>query len=172
MQIAKQLGAVAVGATSRTRKRADLLLHLGASFTIASEVDDFEGMVREETNGRGVDVIIDHVGGPLLEDSLKSLALGGRLVSVSRLGGTHANVDLDLIARNRLSIVGVTFRTRSREQFAQISQAMHATLKTNLGDRSIGAPIELVVPFDDAPDAYETMANDTVMGKIVIDMLK
>ena len=168
VQIARRLGAGTVFVTSRRRDRAEALRAFGADVAIDTSTDDLAALVKKKTDGRGVDVVIDHVGGALLGPSLHAMALGGRLVSVGRLGGLTAQIDLDLVARKRLSIIGVTFRTRSRRQFADIAQAMSAELIGCLADGSVGPPVVLVVPFESVDDAYEAMSSDAVLGKIVL----
>ena len=68
------------------------------------------------TAKRGIDVIIDNVGGPMLADNIRALAIKGRLVSVGRNAGQVGECNLDEVARKRVSIIGVTFRTRSLEE--------------------------------------------------------
>ena len=68
------------------------------------------------TGKRGVDLIIDMVGGPAFEANMKSLAVKGRLVQIARLGGTTAQIDLALLWLRRLKLIGVTFRTRTEEE--------------------------------------------------------
>src|SRR5207249_11679942 len=116
IQIARHIGANPVIATTRTPAKADALRALGAHEVVDTrDATKWVDAVMRATGGRGVDVIIDHVGGPMLADNIRVLALKARLVSVGRNAGRVGDCDLDDVARKPASIIGVTFRTRTPE---------------------------------------------------------
>src|SRR5881409_158262 len=117
IQIARHIGANPVLATTRTPAKAAALRALGAHEVIDTrDAGKWVDAVMRATADRGVDVIIDHVGGPMLADNIRVFALKARLVSVGRNAGRGGDCDLDEVARKRASIIGVTFRTRTPEE--------------------------------------------------------
>ena len=176
-QIARWAGAEVI-ATTRSEERAAQLRALaiadrvvvtdGPATDFRPGVDgpgvDRPGVDRE----RGIDVVIDHVGGDLLMPALQAMALGGRYVSVGRLGGMVTPIDLDLLARKRLHLIGVTFRTRNPDQFAAISAAVERDLYEPVAAGMIAPPISATFGFEQAIEAQELMAADGHLGKIVV----
>jgi NADPH2:quinone reductase len=168
LQLAVALGAGRVLAGVRSVKNADLLNRLGADALIRTDTDGFAQQVLEETDGRGVDVVIDHVGGPYLAEHLQSAALGGRIISVGRLGGPTGDLDLETVALKRLSIVGVTFRTRDADEKAAVAQGVRDDLTTPLAEGRLDPLVDRVLPWTDALAAQEAVAADSHLGKIVL----
>ena len=120
------------------------------------------------TGGRGVDVIIDHVGGPMLADNIRVLALKARLVSVGRNAGRVGDCDLDEIARKRASIIGVTFRTRTPEESLACSERFTAHLLDAVTKGALKPVLDRTFPFEQLTDAHKYMLSDTQTGKIVL----
>ena len=111
VQLAAFLGARPVLATARTGRADALIARAGADVVVHVAREPFVERVLAATGGAGVDVIVDHVGGPSLADSVRCLPVGGRLISVGRLGGEVAELDLEQLAFKQARIIGVTFRT-------------------------------------------------------------
>ena len=116
IQIAKAWGARAVIGTSGVPQKLAALAELGLDVGINYRTEYFVDAVLDATDGRGVDVIIEHVGASYLADKLRCMALRGRLVSVGRLGGGKGEFDLVVLALKRLQFIGVTFRTRTLDE--------------------------------------------------------
>jgi NADPH2:quinone reductase len=116
IQIAQRVGVKQVIATTRSPLKSAALRELGATDVIDASQPKWADAVLALTNKRGVDVIIDSVGGPMLPANIGVLAIKGRLVSVGRNAGNVGDCNLDEVARKRASIIGVTFRTRSPEE--------------------------------------------------------
>ena len=93
-----------------------------------SSSPDWADQVLEATDGKGVDLIVDQVSGGVMNDNLKATQILGRIVNVGRLGGFKGELDFDLHALRRIDYIGVTFRTRSEEEVAEIIDAMKADL--------------------------------------------
>ena len=170
IQIARHLGANPVLATTRSPGKAAALRALGAHEVIDSRDAGWTDAVLRATGGRGVDVIIDHVGGPMLPDNIKILALKGRLVSVGRNAGRVGDCDLDEIARKRASIIGVTFRTRTPEESLACSERFASHLLGALGKGQLKPVLDRTFPFDRLHDAHKYMLSDAQTGKIVLSM--
>src|SRR5258705_250665 len=160
---------VAVLATTRTRAKAAALRALGAHEVVDTrDAGKWVDAVMRATEGRGVDVIIDHVGGPMLADNIRVLALKARLVSVGRNAGRVGDCDLDEVARKRASIIGVTFRTRTPEESLVCSERFAAHLLDAVVTGALKPVLDRTFPFDRLPDAHKYMLSDAQTGKIVL----
>jgi NADPH2:quinone reductase len=122
------------------------------------------------TGGRGVDVIIDHVGGPMLADNIRVMALKARLVSVGRNAGRVGECDLDEIARKRARIIGVTFRTRTPEESLACSERFSAHLLDAVTKGVLKPVLDRAFPYEKLADAHTYMLSDAQTGKIVLTM--
>lgn len=124
--------------------------------------------VLDATEGHGVDLVIDQVSGPQFRQCLEVTRIGGRLVNVGRLGGQRAEFDFDLHALRRLTYVGVTFRTRSRQEVREIVRRVRADLWEALLRGELALPIDRVYPFEEIEDALARMRRNEHFGKIVL----
>jgi NADPH2:quinone reductase len=168
IQIAKLCGAkMAIGITSSPAKIAALKA-VGMDLGINYRTENFADTVLAATNGNGADVIIDHVGGAFFKDNLRCMAVKGRLVSVGRLGGTTAELDLELVAYKRLQLIGVTFRTRTMDERIAIARAAVADLIPALSDGRLKAVIDRVFELRQTAEAHAYMESGAQMGKIVL----
>lgn len=168
IQIARYLGANPVLATTRSAAKSDALRTLGAHAVIDTSREGWTEAVLEATGQRGVDVIIDHVGGPMLADNIRVLAVKGRFVSVGRNAGRVGNCDLDEVARKRVRIIGVTFRTRTPEEALVCSERFAADLLPAFAEGALRPVLDRVFPFEQIADAHAYMLSDTQIGKIVV----
>lgn len=166
VQLARHLGAGLIIATTRTDRATDLLLSLGADHVVVVDGAGFADRVLSLTDNRGVDVVIDHVGGPYLADTVRCAALKGRVVSVGRLGGAAGALDLETLAVKRLSLVGVTFRTRDAREKADIVAALLAEI--DLDVEALRPRIDHVLPWTQARQAQDLMAENSHLGKLVL----
>jgi NADPH2:quinone reductase len=169
IQIARLLKATPVIATTRSMAKANALSALGADQVVDVTSPHWRQQV-ESTAQRGVDAIIDQVGGPMLADNIALLAIKGRLVSVGRNAGRVGECDLDEVARKRAAIVGVTFRTRSAEQALQCSERFAAQMLGAFSDGRLKPTLDRAFPFDRLAEAHAYMLGDTQIGKIVLVM--
>src|ERR1700687_5108300 len=124
IQLARAFGA-RVFATAGTAAECAACETLGAERAIHYRDADFKTEVREATGGRGVNVILDMVGGEYLQRNIGSLAMEGRLVHIGQLGGPMAHINLTPLLRQRLTITGSTLRARSVPEKAAIASAVH-----------------------------------------------
>lgn len=120
------------------------------------------------TADRGVDVIIDNVGAAALEDSLAAAAIRGRIVQVGRLGGRNGHLDLDELARKRVSLIGVTFRTRTRAERLAVVEAARRDLGTALEAGALRPVVHRVYPLVEALAAQDDLARNDHVGKLVL----
>jgi NADPH:quinone reductase-like Zn-dependent oxidoreductase len=168
IQIARFWGARPVLGTSGVSAKLAALAELGLDVGINYRSENFADAVLAATHGVGVDVIIDHVGAPYLADNLRCMALRGRLVSIGRLGGGTGDLNLDLLALRRLSLIGVTFRTRTLDERIAIAQRVVADLLPALADGRLRPLIDRVLPLQEALAAQAYMASNAQIGKIVL----
>ena len=108
------------------------------------------------------------VGAGILDALMDATALGGRIVSVGRMGGFHDQIDLDKLALRRISLVGVTFRTRSRADKAAVRDAMMRDLWSLLESGAISPPVDRVYALAEALEAQEHMKANRHFGKVVL----
>ncbi len=170
IQIARSLGAHPVLATTRSAAKGRALRALGAHEIIDTSTADWTESVLARTGQRGVDVIIDQVGGPMLASNIRVLAIKGRLVSVGRNAGRVGECDLDEVARKRASIIGVTFRTRTAEEALVCSERFAAHLLGAFVTGALKPVLDRTFPFERIADAHAYMLSDAQIGKIVVTM--
>jgi NADPH:quinone reductase len=128
---------------------------------------EFVAAVRDQSDdGQGAHLIIDNVGASVLGDNVAAARVTGRIVQVGRLGGRHAEIDLDELARKRLTLVGVTFRTRSRDEGAEVVRRCVEDLGDDLARHR--PRIDRVFPLQQITDARAAMLRNEHVGKIVV----
>ena len=167
IQIAALFGAKPVIATSRSAAKLERLTALGVDVAIDSARSQAEA-VMAATGNRGVDVIVDTVGGPAFEQNMNSLAIKGRLVQIARLGGSTAQIDLSVLWLRRLKLVGVTFRTRSEEERLACIEACARDLLPHLEAGRIRSVVDRTFPLEKVVEAHAYMQRSEHFGKIVL----
>jgi NADPH:quinone reductase len=168
MQIAKEMGAKAVIGSSTNPERRARLAEYGADLAIDTTDPTWVDQVSDYTMGQGVELIVDQVSGGLVNGNMRAAAIKGRIVNVGRLGGTRSEFNADLHALRRLTYVGVTFRTRTLDEVAEINRLAVADLWAALSSRRLKLPIDSVFPFSDVDQALGRMARNQHFGKIVL----
>jgi NADPH2:quinone reductase len=168
LQIARLRGAGIVIGTSTDPGRRARLPDFGATLALDTSDPAWPERVREATQGRGVEVIVDQVSGALANGNLQAAAVLGRIVNVGRLGGTRGEFDFDLHALKRITYTGVTFRTRSVEEVREIARRMRADLWPAVERGDIALPIDGVHPLAEAGAALERMRANRHFGKILL----
>jgi NADPH2:quinone reductase len=168
VQIAKLRGAKAVIGTSTSAAKLERLKALGMDHGIDPKRQDFAARVLELTGDQGADVIIDHIGGSALPGNMRCAAILGRIVNVGRMGGLKGEIDLDLLSLKRLSLIGVTFRTRSIEEIAALIARMKDDLWADVFARRLRQVLDRAFPLDEAAAALAYMKSNVHFGKIVL----
>jgi NADPH2:quinone reductase len=168
LQIARAKGAALVIGSSTNADRRGRLKEFGAHLAVDTNDPQWVQQVRDATQGNGVDVVVDQVTGSLASQTLHATKVLGRIVNVGRLAGNQAEFDFDIHARRRITFVGVTFRTRSKEEVREIVRKMHADLWPLVESGKLSLPISHRFPFGDMPEALRLMADNRHFGKIVV----
>ena len=141
---------------------------LGAERAINYRTEDFVAVVKESTGGKGVDVILDMVGGDYVPRELKCLAADGRLSLIAFLGGTTTTLDMGDILYRRLTITGSTLRPRTVEFKTSIAAALRAKVWPLLDAGKIRPVIHSTFPLAEAAKAHALMESSTHIGKIML----
>ena len=170
IQLAKLFGAQPVFGTSGSAEKLAALASLGLDRGIHYQSENFADVILAETHNKGVDIVIDHVGASQFQDNLRCMALRGRLIGVGRLGGRKSEIDLDFIALRRLSLIGVTFRTRNLEERIAIAQRCQTDVLPALADGRLRPLIDRTFALDEALEAQGYMASNAHLGKIVLTL--
>jgi len=167
IQMARARGA-RVFATAGTREKCAACEKLGAERAIDYAREDFAAVVAEMTAGRGVDVILDMVGGDYLPRNLASLATDGRLVQIAFLKGPRAEIDLMTVMHRRLTLTGSTLRPRSIEEKGQIARAVRENVWPLIEKGDVRPVLHATFPLAAAAEAHRALEAGTHVGKIVL----
>ena len=172
LQLARLLGARTVVACSTTQDKLDLLSEAGLPFDegVVAGTADFVDRCLAATDEHGFDVILDSVGAPALGDNVSVAAIGGRIVSIGRLGGGHGEVNLHELSRKRVSLVGTTFRTRDPAMLMATIAAAGADILPALADGRLRPIVDRVFPFDEAAAAEAYLLKGKQLGKVVLSI--
>ena len=142
----------------------------GVDLVIDYREQDFVEEVLAFTSKRGVDVILDHIGGPYLSRNMKALAVGGRLVEIGVMGGPKAELNIALMMVKRQQIFGSVLRPRPVAEKGRISRSFAEAVLPHLSDRAIVPLVHRVYPLEQAAEAHAEMESSTHFGKIVLQV--
>ncbi|HJR62989.1 MAG TPA: NAD(P)H-quinone oxidoreductase [Gemmatimonadaceae bacterium] len=171
VQLCRALGAIPYG-TARTADKIERARELGLEdgVVVAGDPSAIAAPVARWTNGRGVDVVLELVGGAYVPASIAALANTGRLMLVGLVGGTSAPIDLGRVLRQRLTIRGTVLRSRPLEERIQVTRAFAAEVVPFL-ERGIVAPvIDSTFPLTEIRAAHERLESNATFGKVVLDV--
>jgi putative PIG3 family NAD(P)H quinone oxidoreductase len=167
IQMARARGA-RVFATAGTPEKCAACVRLGAERAIDYRREDFVAVVGEATAGRGVDVILDMVGGDYTPRNLACLAEEGRLVQIAFLRGARTELDLTRILQRRLTLTGSTLRARSIQEKGRLARAVRENVWPLIEAGAVRPVVHATFPLGAATDAHRLMEADTHIGKIVL----
>ena len=167
IQIATILGAQAIGVVSSPAK-ADYARRLGAVATIDHTSQDIVTQALALTDGKGVDRVVDILGGPMTEKNIAASARGGHIVQVSTLDGASASLSLRAIMAGQLTLSGSTLRPQTAETKAAIASRIRADLLPALSRPGALKPEVTSFPLAQASDAHRAMESRRHVGKIVL----
>ena len=170
IQLAHEFGS-RVYATAGTAEKCEACLGLGADGAINYRETDFAAAIKELTSDKGVNAILDMVGGAYFARNLRCLATDGRLVLIAFLGGSKVeNADLTAIMTRRLTVTGSTLRPRTAAQKAEIAAALCSKVWPVLAEGRCGPVIDRVFPLEQAADAHRLMESSAHIGKIMLQV--
>jgi len=169
IQLAHARGA-RVFATAGSAEKCAACESLGAERAINYREIDFVAAVKEATDGRGVDVVLDMVAGDYVQRNIDVLAMDGRLVMIGRQGGVKSEIDIMPILRKRLILTGSTLRTRSVEEKGRLAQAVHQHVWPLFESAAVRVIVHQTFPLRDAAAAHRMMESSAHVGKLVLQL--
>jgi NADPH:quinone reductase len=167
IQAARAFGA-AVAATAGSPKKCEFLLELGCERAFCYHDEDWEMRALEWSDGNGVDVVLDMVGGDYFAKHIKVLAKDGRLVHIATTAGAKVELDLRALMAKRLIITGSTLRSRSVDEKRELRDGVEKNLWPLVREGRIRPILDSVFPIEDAARAHERMQSSMHIGKIVL----
>jgi len=167
IQLVKEAGGTII-VTAGSVSKCDRCVELGADRAVNYREEDFVEAVREQTDGRGVDVVLDSIGAPYLEKNLSALTKGGRLVMIGLMGGAKSEISLGLLLVRHLHLIGSTMRSRSVEAKAATIAGFEAQFGAALAEGKIRPVIDRILPLEEAPEAHRAVAASEHFGKLIL----
>ncbi|GFZ03115.1 oxidoreductase, zinc-binding dehydrogenase family protein [Actinidia rufa] len=167
IQIAKYMGAK-VFVTAGSEEKLAACKDLGADVCINYKIEDFVARVKEETQGKGVDVILDSIGGPYYQRNLDSLNLDGRLFLLGFMSGTVTQVDLKVMLARRLTVQSAGLRNRSLENKASIVSDVEKNVWPSIVEGKVKPVVYKCLPLSEAVEAHRLMESSNHIGKILL----
>ena len=167
IQMARAMGA-RVFATASSQKKCKACLKLGAELAINYLQDDFVSLTRAQSEGKGVDVILDMVGGDYIERNFQAAAKDGRIALIGFMGAARAEVNFMPLLLKRLTLTGSTLRARPDEDKEAIAKALEKHIWPCLESGRIKPWIDRIFPMDEAAKAHSYMESGRHIGKIVL----
>lgn len=167
IQLAKHAGAT-VAVTAGSEEKLAACRELGADILINYREDDFVKRIREATDGRGADVILDIMGASYLARNVDALAADGRIVTIGLQGGRRAELDLGTLMAKRGAVMGTTLRARPMEQKAAIVKAVTEQVWPLINADIIRPVIHCELLMSQAAEAHRIMAASSHTGKILL----
>ncbi len=169
-QLAAYLRAAAVIGTSTTTAKLTQMASFGVSVGVNVREQSVPEVVHATTSGRGADVIVDAVGGAAALDNLKAAAIGARWISVGRVDGKVGEFELNEFARKRLSLIGVTFRTRTLLERIQIVERFNQSVLPGLAAGLLRPKVDSVFRLEEADAAQAHVRSGRHFGKVVLQV--
>jgi putative PIG3 family NAD(P)H quinone oxidoreductase len=167
IQLGKAFGAT-VYTTAGTQEKCEHCKNLGADAAINYNENDFEAEIKTLTENRGVDVILDMVGGPYFPKNIKILAAEGRLLQIALMQGYKAEVDFRPLLMKRVTGTGSTLRPRSVKEKAEIARSLRKEVWPLMDSGTIRPIIHQTFPLEKTADAHQLMESSNHIGKILL----
>jgi len=167
IQLAVARGAT-VYATAGTAEKVALCEELGATRGIDYRQEDFVAVVQDATGGRGVDVVLDLVGGSYVGRDVEALAVGGRVMVIATQGGREATVDVGLLMQKRARVWGTTLRARPLEERREIMASVREHVWPLVEQKAVRVILDSVYPLEFAATAHRRMEEGGHVGKILL----
>lgn len=165
IQFARLRGAEVIASVG-TPEKADFVRALGAQYVVNYRTDD----VRPVLEAHPPTVALDCIGGRKMGECLRTMAFGGRWIMIASLGGGETALDLEMVWRKRLRIIGSTLRSRTPEEKREILQALQRELWPRFSDRSIRTHIHKSFPMQEAGAAHAVLQQAENIGKVVLTL--
>ncbi len=159
-----------VFATAGGPEKCKTVKDLGATRAIDYQTEEFDQVINDETDGKGVDVILDIVGGDYLQKDFACMARGGRLVIIGAAKGLEEKLDLRPVVMKNLTLAGTLLRPRSNEYKKRVADALLEKAWPLYDSRRIFPVIDSVFPLNKAADAHRKMESRQHVGKVMLEV--
>ena len=169
IQLAKQLGATVL-TTVKSQKKSDFCYSLGADEVVQYSKEDFHHVFRGKDKKRGVDLILDMIGGDYFEKNIDLLNEEGRLVNIAFLKGNSVNLNLSQLMMKRITLTGSTLRPRTVEFKSKVAAELLKIVWPLLEDQKVRVHIDSIFPLEKFKDAHIRMENGNHLGKIILSL--
>ncbi|HXS40102.1 MAG TPA: NAD(P)H-quinone oxidoreductase [Stellaceae bacterium] len=170
IQLARAFGASAIFATAGSREKCHACEQLGATRAIDYKHEDFVQVIREATGNRGVDLVLDMIGGDYIQKNLSVLAVEGRHVSIATQHGVVAEVNFVAIMGKRLTLTGSGLRPRSIADKGAMAAALRREVWPLLDAGTVKPVIHRTFPLAEAGEAHRLLESSAHIGKIVLSV--
>lgn len=167
IQIARAMGA-RVAVTAGSQDKLDVCAGLGAEILINYKDEDFVEAIKDQTAGRGADVILDNMGASYLMRNVHALNRNGRIVTIGMQGGTTAEFDIQVLLRKNGTFAATSMRARPETEKAAICREVEKVVWPWIESDVVKPVIDRVMPMQDAADAHRLLQDGPVTGKIVL----
>lgn len=169
IQLAKAFGARVI-ATAGSADKCQVCRDLGADHAVNYKTDDFVSVVKDVTEGHGIDVTLDMVGGDYTERNIAAAAEDGRIVQIATLSGPMTTFTLPRLMMKRLTLTGSTLRPRTRDVKARFARALEKKVWPLYASGRIKVVMDSTFPLAQAADAHRRMETSQHVGKIVLTL--
>ncbi|WP_428031216.1 NAD(P)H-quinone oxidoreductase [Ancylobacter sp.] len=169
IQLAKAFGAT-VFTTAGSAEKCDVCRQLGADVAIDYKAEDFVAVVKEKSGGKGVDVILDMVGGSYIARNYEAAAPQARLVQIAFMEGSKVQIDFMRLMLKRLSHMGSTLRSRPKAEKARIAASLREKVWPLIEAGTVKPVIDQTFPLEKASEAHARMETSAHIGKIMLDV--
>ena len=167
IQLAKAFGAKVL-ATAGSADKCKACVELGADRAINYKTEDFVAVCKEATGGKGVNVILDMVGGDYTDKNIAAAAEDGRVVQIATLGGAEVKINIARLMMKRVTLTGSTLRPRTREVKARFARALEEKAWPLLAAGKVKVVMDSTFPLAKAADAHRRLETSQHVGKIVL----
>ena len=169
IQLARAAGA-RVFTTAGSEEKLARCRELGAELAVNYRSESFAERVREATEGRGVDLILDFVGAPYWDGNMAALAVGGRLMLIGFLGGSRGQLDLGAVLGKSLTVAGTTLRRTPLPQKVALTQAFIEFALPRFATGELRPVVDTVYPLAQAAEAHRAMERNSNIGKMILTL--
>jgi len=168
IQIAKAIGASII--VTASSGKLDRCRELGADLVVDYTTQDFVAEAQNFTGWRGVDVVLDVIGGDYVDRNINAAMVGGRIIQVGVMGGGSTTVNVGMLLPKRLSLIGTVLRARPLEEKIAITRRFAREMLPLFDQGELGPVIDSRFPLDRIADAHEVMESNANVGKILVDV--
>jgi putative PIG3 family NAD(P)H quinone oxidoreductase len=169
IQLAKHKGCV-IFVTAGSDEKIVNCKNLGATEGINYHRESFSSKILNLNNGKGVNVILDCVGGKYLSENLSLIAKQGRIVQIAAMGGAKTEIDLGMVLQKRVRLIGSTLRGRSIEEI-KITEKFRREVLPLFGSNAIGSIVDSVYPIHQAEEAHRYISENKNFGKVILRII-